>query len=491
MEFRVLGPIEVRHGDERLHVGGRRQSAVLAALLSNANSYVSRRQLIDLVWDEPPHSAEANLRSYLARLRKTLAVPGEALGRLDADDHGYRVRVGPGELDYAVFARLADIADRAADAGDHVTAADSFAKAAELWRGEAFSGADVEGGLAAHLTERRDQVRIGELRSRLELGQHEGIMTRLRAAVMAHPANEVLVGLFMLALYRSGRSDAALEQFRRLKEHLNDDLGIEPGTQLSSLHRDIRAGIDSTRKSGPAPVLAQLPASVSTFTGRRRELDAVRAHVTRTRGQAVVPAVALHGVAGVGKTALAVRIARLLEPEFPGGQLFLDLHGSHGDGEPLDSGRALNRLLRALGIAETAIPRDIHERVRLFRGFIAGRRMMLVIDNADDERQVLPLIPGSADCGVIVTSRLPLPGLRLARAFEVGVLDSGDAVALFCKVSGAEPDPAIVDIIEACGRLPLAIRRAARRLRGRPGWSTRQLSNRLTASGGWRIHRFS
>ncbi|HZE39552.1 MAG TPA: BTAD domain-containing putative transcriptional regulator, partial [Stackebrandtia sp.] len=502
MEFRVLGPMQVFDDGQPVPIGGGRGKAVLAALLLHANKTVSRSRLIDLVWATAPDSVGSNLRSYLAKLRKSLCAPDAQHPRIVADPHGFRIVVADGELDLAEFECLAAAGEKALADGDPAAAAEDFAAALALWRGPALGGVMIEPGLAAavaHLTERRDRVELRGIEARMAMGRHADLVGELRSLVAAQPLREHLVALLMLALYRSGRQKEALSLYRDTRHRLVEDLGVEPGTELDETHRRILAADPDLDSPPPRPrpaatatarvVPSQLPADIPAFTGRDRELAAVRAHArgcAEAAGTAVVTA--LDGMAGVGKTTLAVHAARQLAADFPDGQLFIDLRGYSGTDTPVEPGQALDRLLRSLGVPPAAIPADTDDRAALYRSLLSDRRMLVVLDNAVDEAQVRPLLPGDSSCLVIVTSRRHLSALDEAAPVPVEVLEAPEAGALFVDVAGVAADrpesrALVAAIVEACGRLPLAVRIAASRLRSRPQWSLEDLRDKLLGGG--------
>ncbi|ADD44127.1 AfsR/SARP family transcriptional regulator [Stackebrandtia nassauensis] len=503
LQFRVLGPMEVCCDGQVVPTGGGRSKAVLAALLLHANKTVSRPRLIELVWADAPDSVDSNLRSYLAKLRKKLHIPGEDASRLVADPHGFRVVVDEGELDLAEFDALASRGEQALAAEDPATAADCFTRALALWRGPALGGVLVEPNLAAavaHVEERREHIELRNFEARLALGQHGELIGELRGLISARPLREKPVALLMLALYRSGRQKEALELYRQTRARFRDELGCDPGKNLTELHRRILsadAGLDAPRPAvavaaAPARVVpSQLPADVPAFTGRQPELAALR-QLSRgcldaeAAGSVVV--CALDGMPGIGKTTLAVHAARLLAPDFPDGQLFLDLHGFSGAGERVEPGDALDRMLRALGLAVEDIPAEVEDRAALYRSLLSDRRLLIVLDNAADEAQLRPLLPGGSRCLVIVTSRRRMSALDEVTPIPLDVMSADEATALFldaAATTGLDDTAAgiVAEVVETCGRLPLAVRIAAARLRSRPNWTLADLRDRLARDG--------
>ncbi|MEY8041038.1 AfsR/SARP family transcriptional regulator [Saccharopolyspora cebuensis] len=532
MEFRLLGPVAVHLRGQPRPLGGPRQRAVLAALLLHANEEVRTQQLLELVWSDLPSSAESNLRTYLARLRRILRIPGEPESRLRTLRGGHLVTVLPGELDVAAFTSLAD---RGEQAPDRSAACRHFARALEVWRGRALE--DVSPGplLAAEvarLEAHRERIREQYLRARLALGQHAELLPELHALLLRNPLWERLAGLLMLALHRSGQRTEALAVFRRTRSRLIDELGVEPGTELRELHQRLLAGDDPVDPAVPVPrptadarspaalaritgtaglrgiglrpptglppasrpaperaagPPAQLPVDVPVFCGRAAEIAALLDGVPPAGGSAPDrrPIIAVDGMAGVGKTTLVVHAAHRLAPDYPDGQLFLDLHGHTHGVEPLDPHEALDRMLRALGVPSRDIPPATEDRAALHRSLLAHRRMLVVLDNAHSEAQVRPLLPGAGRSRALITSRRRLTGLHQAHPLSLDVLPPHQAVDVFRRISSPRPLPdgaeaLLGEVVELCGRLPLALRIAAVRFRDRPSWQLAHLHERLS-----------
>ncbi|MET0136410.1 MAG: AfsR/SARP family transcriptional regulator [Kibdelosporangium sp.] len=470
VKFRVLGPVEMRIADSPVPLGGPRQRAVLGALLLHANAEVAARTLLRLVWTDTPSSACSNLRTYLTRLRRALHVPGEPVSRLRTGADGYSVTVRPGELDLADFTTHAAAGERAADAE---VASRHLARALAVWRGPAL--ADVATGplLDAEVTRleaRREYILERLLRARLALGEHAELMPELRALLAHDPLAEDRAALLMLALHRCGRRAEALRVYRSTRAALVDTTGIEPGIELRELHVRLLADDRATTTVAVAP--AQLPADPQPFIGRAAELAELAADHR---------VVVVDGMVGVGKTALVVHAAHRLAPDHPDGVLFLDLHGSTPGAPPLSAANALTRLLRSLDVPAAAIPPDTEARAALWRSTVAGRRVLIVLDDAYRAEQVEPLLPGVGANRVLITSRRRFPQLGQVYPVSLDVLPWHDAAALFGAVSGrhAEPDALVAAVVGLCGGLPLAMRAAADRLRDRPTWPVGHLLRRL------------
>jgi DNA-binding SARP family transcriptional activator/Tfp pilus assembly protein PilF len=492
MEFRLLGPVEVVREGRALRLGGARERSVLTVLLLNANTVVGVHTLVDQLWPEaPPESAVHAVHVSISRLRRVLD-EGSA-GRIETHKPGYLVRVQSGELDLTVFERLCEEGRRAASEGDPESASATFSHACALWRGPPLADLVDEPfarAAAVRLAEARMEAVEQRITADLELGRQARLVAELEELVAAHPLRERLRAQLMRALYGCGRQAEALAVFRQTRRLLVDELGVEPGLELQEVEAAILAGsatADKPRSNGGR--LAQLPLDTANFTGRVGELDRILSLAADGAPDAagsasgVVGICAVDGMAGIGKTTLALHAAHLLADRFPDGCLFIDLHGHTDKIAPLDAGRVLDRLLRAVGVTGDRIPQDFDERAALYRSRLADKRLLIVLDNALDGEQVRPLLPASSGCLVLITSRRRLAGLDDARLLSLDVLPVVDAVALFAKVAGSDrvagQDEMVRHVVDLCGRLPLAVRIAAARLRHRPAWTPQQLADRL------------
>ncbi|WP_406512280.1 tetratricopeptide repeat protein [Streptomyces sp. NBC_00161] len=484
--FAVLGPIRAWRGSEVLPSGTPQQRALLAALLLRGGRTATAPELIDAIWGEdPPQQALATIRTYASRLRKVLAP-----GMLVSESGGYAIRTPAGALDLGVARSLAADADRARTAGDRTLARTLLARALDLWDGEPLAG--VPGPHAETERTRLAEWHLQLLETRLdldlELGQHAEAVSELTALTAAHPLQERLRELLMLALYRSGRQAEALAVYADTRRLLADELGVDPRPELSALQqRILRADAELARAEDPAPAAApahvrpaQLPATVADFTGRAtfvNELGEILSGV----GSQVMAVSALAGIGGVGKTTLAVHVAHAARPHFPDGQLYVDLQGT--EPRPAEPVAVLGSFLRALGTPDTAIPDTAAERAALYRSTLDGRRVLVLLDNARDAAQVRPLLPGTAGCAALVTSRVRMAGLAGAHLVDLDVMSPEEALQLFTLIVGAErvgaERQAALDVVGACGFLPLAIRIAASRLAARRTWTVSVLAAKL------------
>ncbi|MFI2434349.1 AfsR/SARP family transcriptional regulator [Streptomyces sp. NPDC018693] len=490
LRFGVLGPVRAWRGGEPLPTGSPQQRALLAALLLREGRTATAGELIDALWgEEPPSQALAALRTYASRLRKVLDT-----GVLVSESGGYAVRgLRDGALDLAEAQRLAADADKARAAGDPGRAREALNRALALWDGEALAG--VPGPYAETQRVRLEEWRLGLLESRLDMdleqGCHAEAVSELTALTAAHPLRERLRELLMLALYRSGRQAEALAVYADTRRLLAEELGVDPRRGLRELQeRILRADPALAEPSAPAaeppaaPVRpAQLPATVPDFTGRTsfvRELSEVLAAASGSESR-VMAVSALAGIGGVGKTTLAVHVAHQARTAFPDGQLYVDLQGAGQRAAEPET--VLGAFLRALGTADSAIPDSMEERAALYRSVLDGRRVLVLLDNAKDAAQVRPLLPGTEGCAALVTSRVRMVDLAGAHLVDLDVMSPDEALALFTRIVGEErveaEREAALDVVAACGFLPLAIRIAASRLAARRTWTVSVLAAKL------------
>jgi DNA-binding SARP family transcriptional activator/tetratricopeptide (TPR) repeat protein len=510
-EFRVLGPFEVRVRDRPLELGGPRIRTLLALLVANADRVTGMTTMADALWDvDATPGTRRTVRTYMSRVRRALAPVAAALGAADLIETraaGYALRLSPAFLDAREFERLVTAGRTALAAGDPVTASNQLSQALALWRGEAYEDFAGTPALLAE-TRRLHGLRLGAVEDRVDAdlagGAGEALIAELTALSERHPGHERLWGQLMTALYRAGRQADALDAFTRARAVLVDQFGLDPSPRLTEIHRRVLdndsrlfpATTGPTPPSAPPPadvaerapagaVRNYLPGDVADFAGRESELArllAFRTGVAHTAPTAVVIE-AIDGMAGIGKTTLAVHAAHRLTEHYPDGRLFLDLHGHTSGQAPITPPAALDTLLRALGVPAARIPHDPDARAALWRAELAGRSTLVVLDNAADAAQVRPLLPGSGGTLVLITSRRRLVDLEPARILSLDVLPEADAIALFTGIVAddrltAEPE-SVRDVVELCGRLPLAIRIAAARLRSRPAWTVGHLADRL------------
>ncbi|MEE1929239.1 BTAD domain-containing putative transcriptional regulator [Streptomyces sp. TRM 70351] len=486
LHVRLLGPVEAGSGDGRIELGGAKPRALLAALALDPGRVVPIDRLVDVLWSEnPPPSARALIHSYVSTLRRSFARAGHPKVVVTRAP-GYVLRPESVTVDAHRFTALRRQAKDRTAARDFAGAATLLYEARALWRGPALSGlADSPlGGEARRLDELRTSAAEEFYAAELALGRLDHL-AELTALVEAYPADERLRGLLMVTLRRLGRQADALACYRAGRDALVEELGIEPGPELSGLHAVILRGEDDrlpgSPLSPPAPAdhqpPAHLPPRSGDFTGRRAELSLLREGLTGE--PSVVQVVA--GPGGSGKSALAVHAAHQVAGHFPDGQLFAELRGMSDS--PATTEEILGGFLRALGVPDGQLPPSTQARVELYRTLLAERRLLILLDDAANEQQVRPLLPAGSDCAVLITARDRLGGLAGARLTELDVLAQAEALSLFTTIVGAgrvraEPDAA-VRILAACSHLPLAIRIAGARLAVRSRLPLAVLADRL------------
>ncbi|KAA2257563.1 hypothetical protein F0L68_25025 [Solihabitans fulvus] len=470
---------------------------MLAGLLLEAGQVVTVRRLVDLLWGStPPRSARTAVHVYVSGLRRALAELPEAT--LVTCGQGYQLDVDPQLVDLHLFRQLVAEA-RSVD--DDTRASELLRGALDLWHGPALVGAPASPVLDRIRSGLADE-RLAAIEERihldLRLGRHSYALSKLVELAAEHPLREQLAGMLMLALYRCGRQAEALEVFRKIHRRLVDELGIGPGPELESLHQQI-LDTDVALAAGPEPGVAtqqpvsivprQLPGGLGRIVGRDRELAALDALFDRRdrAKQAAVPISVISGMAGVGKTALAVYFGHRVVDRCPDGQLYLDLRGFDSSGAPLHPSEALGQFLRALGVPAGQIPVELPERAAMYRSLVAGRQLLIVLDNAATGEQVRPLLPGTPGSVVLVTSRNRLDGLVAhedAHQLPLDTLTPSASAELLACVLGArraEEEPrALAELARLCGQLPLALRMVAANLAARPGGRISDVVGRMT-----------
>ncbi|WP_375165046.1 BTAD domain-containing putative transcriptional regulator [Streptomyces sp.] len=484
MRFGVLGPVRAWRDGTPLATGSPQQRALLAALLLRGGRTATASELIDALWgEEPPSQALAAVRTYASRLRKVL---GPEV--LVSESGGYALRTTA--LDVTTAQDLATEAEKLRTAGDRAGARKRLARALDLWDGEVL--ASVPGPYAEAQRARLEEWRLGLLETRLdidlEIGAHAEAVSELTALTAAHPLRERLRELLMLALYRSGRQAEALAVYADTRRLLAEELGVDPAPELSRLQqRILRADAELARPvEEPAPAAtavarpAQLPATVPDFTGRASFVRDLGDRLATAEGH-VMAVSALAGIGGVGKTTLAVHVAHAARPHFPDGQLYVDLQGAGARAAAPET--VLGSFLRALGTPDSAIPDSLEDRAALYRSTLDGRRVLVLLDNARDAAQIRPLLPGTAGCAALVTSRIRMVDLAGAHLVDLDVMSPEEALQLFTRIVGEErvsaEREAALDVVAACGFLPLAIRIAASRLAARRTWTVSVLAAKL------------
>jgi predicted ATPase/DNA-binding SARP family transcriptional activator len=462
VEIRVLGPLELVTDDGRVPLPAK-QRRLLAALLVRVDETRTADVLIDSVWGvAPPASASSLLQVYVSQLRKALPAPA----RIATVGSGYALSLDEASLDAAQFERLLQEGKEAMSDGNPALAASVFARALGLWCGQAYGELAYEEFARAE-AERLEELRLvcieAGLEAGLALGQHDDLLPELQGLALAHPLRERVQAQLMLALYRCGRQTEALDLFREVCRRLREELGLEPGSELHELQRQILQHDPTlTVPASRIEQLAVLPAPPNALLGRERELDELRQLLLRERVRLIV----LTGAGGSGKTRLALEVAHQTSASFANGACFVDL-------APLRDPELVPRaIMSALSIEQA--PTDALDTLRTV---FAPRELLVVLDNAEHLRAAAPiyteLLARAPRVTLLVTSRVVLH-ISGEHVYPVEPLATEAAKALFrTRAREAEPrfQPTISDertIEQICTRLdglPLAIELAAGHIR--------------------------
>ncbi|MEV0384999.1 BTAD domain-containing putative transcriptional regulator [Nonomuraea sp. NPDC050643] len=544
MYFSVLGPVRVRRDDVEVPAGAPQQRLLLALLLAHAGQPVPLDEIIEVMWgQDPPASAVNIVHRHVGMVRRLLepGLPRMAAGRwLLPESGGYRLDVGVETLDLLAFRHLLTQAREAGRDGRPERAVERYAEALGLWRAPTTAGlpAEVQGhAVFAALDRERLAAAKEAADAALRYGLVAPLLPGLQRLADEHPLDEPLQSRVVLALWATGHQAAALEAYERARARLADELGVDPSPELRAAHlralnarpvpatpdegpagvgtapahegsgaraAEGRGGDGSTtpaaggrgRDGSGAPVAravpAQLPVDLAAFVGRRHELARV---VSLLPGDERVPPATeiqvIGGMAGIGKTTLAVHLAHQVAHRFPDGQLYVNLRGFGPSGTAVDPAEAIRGFLQALGTDQRHVPAGLEARSGLYRTLLSGRRMLIVLDNARDVGQVRPLLPGTAGCLVLVTSRDRLSGLVArdgARPLTLDLLSGTDAREFLARRLGearlAREPRAVEDIVERCGRLPLALAIVAARAAMNPTFPLTAVAAELRATAG-------
>lgn len=514
VEITLLGEVTVRVDGQQVDLGPARQRCVLAALAVDAGRLVPADRLVERVWGaDTPRRGRATLQSHISRLRKAFG------GVLTVAHRGGGYMLAVDQADHVVdLLRFRALHDRARHTDDAWQVA-PLTEALALWRGEPLTG--VGGRWVDDERDRWQQERWAAEHDLtdvlLRLGHGEELVAQLSARTTLHPLDERVAGQYMLALHQAGRTADALAHYRHLRQRLVEELGADPCAALQDLHRRILDpsltllsvtinGRAAARSGQPlprqllapprwflrqdpelhrpqvaarpykAPGPALFPAPVDGFVGRSAQLEQMDSFLSATRdGGGSTPLIAvIGGVAGIGKTALALHWGHRVRARFPDGQLYVNLRG-YATSSPMQPAHALGQLLRALGVPPERIPLDVDEAAGMYRSLLADRQVLILLDNACSPEQVRPLLPGGPRCLVVVTSRVRLGGLLVsdgARLLTLDILAADEAEALLTGMLGQRrvdaERQATAELAEVCGYMPLALRIAAANLVVRP-----------------------
>ncbi|MEP6697432.1 MAG: BTAD domain-containing putative transcriptional regulator [Pseudonocardiales bacterium] len=489
ISIKLLGPVGAAVADRPVKLHGRLGRTLLAALALRTGQVVSVEQVIDACWDDvPPATAREQVHNQVSRLRRAFRETGGA-DPASSESGGYRLDLPATCVDLNVVRDLRVSAGLQTASGEHAQAAATLRCARAIWIGPALGGVTAAFAAAELPTLERLRLALIEecLAAQLAAGQSADLGPELTALVRAYPLSEPLHRLRMLALYRSGRRAEALAAFREARAVLRRELGIEPAPELRELEAEILREDRGSRPSGRQgpPVPAQVPPRLRHFIGRSAELRRLHDVLAARRADGPPRVAVITGMAGVGKTSVAVQAAAATGGLFPDGQLYVDLRGS--DERPLEPFTALGGFLRALGVDGHSQPADLPGRTAEFRTRTAGRTLLVLLDNASDEDQVEPLLAAEPACATLITSRSKLPGLDAPTAVLLSPMPDDLAHRVLVDAAGPtrlDGDPAAARaIVRACGGVPLALRIAGARLAAAPELSAGTLGARLRDSG--------
>jgi DNA-binding SARP family transcriptional activator/tetratricopeptide (TPR) repeat protein len=481
VDFGLLGPLEVVIGGRPVSIDAPKVRVLLASLLVEANKSVSIERLAEQMWGERlPSAVRKTIQVYVVRLRRLLGDDPSRPALIQTTPNGYLVSIAPQRLDLGRF--RAAVAD-AADANDLVAESELLSTALNQWRDDALCDVLSESlhrEVVSRLAEERLRAAERWVQIQLELGRHREIISDLVRLTNDHPWQESLWAQLILALFRSNRRSDALDTYRNVHRMMRAELGVEPGERLQQLHRMILTEdqIETPERRAPKPerfiAVCQLPVGVRGFVGRTESVELLTELLGAEQADdSDMPIVVISGAPGVGKTALALHVAHRFRGHFPDGQLYANLQGFAG--RPLAPGTILGRFLEALGVPRESMPGDQEGQAALYRSLLAGRRMLVVLDNARYPDQVRALLPGVAGCAAVITSRNDLRGLDASHGVDhlaLGVLSRDESRAVLAERLGddrAGAEPAAIDELAAtCAHLPLALRIAAANLAADP-----------------------
>lgn len=464
LRLSLLGPLLAHRDGLPLALGPLKQRLVLAALLTRPNAPVSFAELTDAVWpDAPPRTARKNLQVYVSALRRVLD-PGDP-GRLDHGPGGYVLHITAAECDTLRFEELARAGDTEAHGGAPSRAARLYRQALDLWRHDPLSDLAARAGMlraaADRLHTRRLTVYEAWAEAQLESGEPAPVADTVGEMVSRHPLRERLRAAQLTALHRVGRRSEALAVYDDCRQQLSRELGMEPGAALQRLYRSLLEEVAPARPPRTPAATRLLPPDLADFTGREREQEALGSRLAQEGG----PPVLLSGPAGTGKTALAIHLAHRYAARHPDGVVLTRLRTEDGSPRPWSS--VLAELARSLGCGER-LPTDREEAAAVWRSWLSGRRVLLLLDDASDAGTLGPLLPPAGPAAVLVTSRSRLSWLDPAHRTELPPLSPDEALRLLGRIIGpdrvAVDRPAALRIAAATGLLPFALRAAGNRL---------------------------
>ena len=492
LRFCVLGPLQGWADGRPVALGPPQQQVVLAALLLHEGRVLPVVDLMSAIWGtQPPRAAAVTVRTYISRLRRILAeISPHSDATIDSFLGSYRLRIPDGSLDFDLFQHAVARARLARRASDLPGAASALRETASLWRGEPLAG--LSGPFvrahAARLSQALSSAREDRLTVELELGHHSDILAELSSLAVEDPLNEHLHELLMLALQQSGRTAQAHSIYDEIQRRLAEELGVDPGPRLQAAREKIGRRDDNSSRAAAAPATKasraestaisphQLPADLADFVGRTKVLDDIVQALTNSE---TVSFLSLHGMGGIGKTTLAVRASHAVKDHFPDGQIFVQLDALSD--RPADPHDVLAGLLRTLGVTVDRIPATLSERAALWRSTSAGRRLLIVLDDARDIAQIRDLLPSADGCAVIVTGRRRILELAVTHSFTLGAFAENETAALLAEIVGRPrleaESHAAEQLATDSSHIPHVVRLVAFRIVARPRWSLAQIAH--------------
>ncbi len=497
VQVQLLGTFQVIRGDEIVTPSAPKVRRVLALLAMRANSVVHIRQLIEELWEErPPLSSSTTLQTYIYQLRRMQGLVDDPAGgtrgaSLLTSPGGYQLNLPDGALDVHTFEELARRGRAQMERGFVEGASDVLREALAVWRGPALS--DITAGPILHvdtlrLEESRNSVLEQRIDADLMLGRHNQLISELTGHAAHNPTHEGLHAKLMLALYRAGRRSESLSVFHRIRRVLAAELGLEPCSELQRLHQSVLSsdpkldlpsgGAGTVQVSRAVEPPMHLPPD-SALTGRSAEVAAMEQLLTKDSGPSPFT-LSVTGPPGSGTSALCAHVAHRVRGRFPDGQLYASLGDPDDTDEPAE---VLGDFLRAVGFTGSAVPDGLEDRIRLFRGWTADRRVLVTVDNVASSAQLGPLLPSGRNCATVVASHRRLCDRSTSAVLDLRPLAEKAAMDLLASVVGDErigrETAAAQRLTELCGGLPVALRAAANKLALRPHWPLRRLVDKL------------
>jgi DNA-binding SARP family transcriptional activator/Tfp pilus assembly protein PilF len=501
LRIQVLGRVRGWRDGVELDLGPARRRAVFGLLVLAAGRPVTRGEMIGSLWGEQaPPSAVNVIHTHVKHLRRIVdpqRQPWSASAVLPSVGDGYALNAAADAVDLARFRELNTTAAEALRAGDSRRAAALFDQAMHLWQGTPLADLTflVDHPKVVALVAERQAALAQYAQAMVDIGAAAEVLPALEEAAVAQPLDEVVHAWLMLAYHAVGRRAKAFEVYATIRARLADELGIDPGPELASAHRAVL--VEAQPEDQPDalqvathPIPAQLPADNAGFVGRASYLERLDEYLPQERGSPTT-VVTVSGTAGVGKTTLVVHWAHRVADRFPDGQLYADLRGFGPTGLTRTTAETVRGFLDAFAVPTERIPVSVEAQLALYRSLLAGKQILVVLDNALDADHVRPLLPGSPGCLAIVTSRDRLTGLVAtagAHPLVLGMLSRAEAHELLARRLGrarvlAEAS-AVEDLIACCARLPLALAVVAAQAAVQPRRTLTAIVRKLRATPG-------